>query len=280
MLAFALLPVLAKEGFDVCGIDVQEADITDKGSISKAILEIKPAMVVHTAAMTAVDACEDNEALAMSVNCHGASNVAEAAASAGAAILHISTDYVFNGQKDAPYEVDDPIDPVSVYGKSKACAERAVAEKNPMHYIVRTAWLYGANGKNFVDTIVRLGSEREELKVVSDQVGSPTYTAHLSRAIGAIVVAHVKSGNSDFGIYHATNSGRCSWHEFAGAILERVPNRVRNISPIDTDELFRIMNYKAPRPAFSVLSNRKISDTFGVALPRWEAGLEEYLSQR
>ena len=281
MLAHSLIPVLLDAGFETVGIDIQEANISDKTAIFKEILRHSPDFVVHAAAMTAVDACEEKREMAMAINFQGTANVAEAAESVKAPIIYISTDYVFNGKKETPYLEDDPIDPISVYGHSKAMGEQAVAELNSRNFIVRTAWLYGSNGKNFVDTIIRLASEREELKVVSDQYGSPTYTGHLSLAIARIVSAYFNENAREFGIFHATNSGRCSWFEFAKAIVERIGNKkVKRIIPIDTAELMRTMNYKAPRPAHSVLSNKKTQDIYGVFLQPWEIGLDEYMRVR
>lgn len=280
MLCHTLIPLLARHEYEVVGIDVQEVDITDKKAIITEIARQKPAFVVHTAAMTAVDTCEDHKDTAMAVNRHGAANVAEGAAEIGVPVILISTDYVFNGRSPEPYLEDDPADPISVYGESKALGEIDVKAVNPKHFILRTSWLYGSGGKNFVDTIIRLASDRDEIKVVNDQVGSPTYTGHLSAAIERVVGSYIKEGGEDYGIYHATNAGKCSWYDFARLILEKTGNTRTKVLPMDSEELFRIMNYKAPRPAFSVLSHEKLNNIMGFFMPDWRAGLDEYLAEK
>src|SRR5512138_1126497 len=209
MLGHDLMEVL--QG-DVRGLDLPELDITDLVSVRKALLTLKPRVIVNSAAYTDVDGCESNVETAMAVNGEGVGLLALTAREIGATLVQVSTDYVFDGSKGEPYLEDDPVGPLSMYGESKLAGELNAAMA-PAHLIVRTQWLYGLHGKNFVETMLRLASEKKELAVVDDQIGSPTWTVDLALAIQALVEKDCR------GIYHAANSGFCSWNDFARAIF-------------------------------------------------------------
>jgi dTDP-4-dehydrorhamnose reductase len=247
------------------GLTRAQLDITDAAATAEAIADGRPDAVINCAAWTDVDGAESQAEEAMSVNGAGAGNVAAAAAAAGAWLVHVSTDYVFNGSKPGPYLESDPVDPMSAYGRSKLAGERAVAAAAPgAHTIVRTAWLFGAGGRCFPTTILRAAAQRPELTVVSDQIGCPTFTGHLAPALVELATRRVP------GILHVAGGGQCSWYEFAAAVVAAagVDCAVR---PISTDE------YPLParRPANSVL----VSERGAPALPDWWLGLEAFMSE-
>jgi dTDP-4-dehydrorhamnose reductase len=248
---------------DVVAPPESEADITD-GSVILRIADARPDVVIHTAAYTDVDGAEANADRAYAVNAHGSRNVAHGAAKAGARLVALSTDYVYDGAKPAPYVEDDPVAPLSVYGASKLAGERETLAVVPDAVILRTAWLYG-DGKNFVRTIIRLAGERSELRVVSDQVGSPTSAEDLARAIRALLATRAS------GVYHAVNSGACSWYEFAVTIL-RLAGIDRRVVPVATAELAR----PAKRPARAILDCAKLAKA-GIQMRPWQDALTDYL---
>ena len=278
MLGTDVVAALSRAGHRVTGMTRAQADITDRDAVFRFFDAHRPDFVVHTAAMTAVDACEDAAETAMAVNGRAAGFVAAASAKHNAPILHISTDYVFDGKKDSPYIEDDPINPLGIYGKSKAMGEVEVAAANSNHLILRTAWLYGKNGKNFVRTILGLAAQKNELSVVADQIGSPTYTAHLAGAIAQVVEHCFLEEKPLYGIYHISNSGQCSWFDFAKSILGISGHGHVRVKPITSTDVVRLFNYKATRPAFSVLDNSKLYHVFGISLPDWESAINEYLA--
>lgn len=252
--------------FQVIATDVDTLDITDATQVQKLLQREKPDVVINTAAYTKVDACETDEWTAFRVNAHGARNLAVAAYEIGAKILQVSTDYVFDGRGSTPLREYDPVNPQSVYGKSKALGEQLVMAANPRHFILRTAWLYG-EGTNFVRTILKLAAERDELKVVNDQVGTPTSTVDLARCILALIQTE------HYGIYHGTCEGECTWYEFAKRILA-LKGISKMIRPVRTEEL----NLSAKRPAYSVLENFML-ELIGLNTFRgWEEALAEYLA--
>ncbi|WP_298269825.1 dTDP-4-dehydrorhamnose reductase [Geobacter sp.] len=253
---------------DVRGVDIGEIDITSAESVRRVLLTLKPRVVVNAAAYTDVDGCETNVELAMKVNGEGVGHLAAVTKELGALLVQLSTDYVFDGGKGSACGEDDPVNPLSVYGRSKLLGEEN-ARTNPDHLIVRTQWLYGLGGKNFVETMLRLAKERTELAVVDDQIGSPTWTVDLALAINELI------DNGRRGTYHAANSGFCSWYGFAGAIFAEagVPMKVR---PQTTEELGR----PAPRPLYSVLDCGKLSRDTGLVLEQWREALKSYLAKR
>jgi dTDP-4-dehydrorhamnose reductase len=262
-----LLKTLPPE-YEVTGADIGEVDITDPDSIGGLVSESRPDLVINCAAYTNVDGCETDREAAFAVNADGAGNTARACAHGDAALIHISTDYVFDGSKGEPYLEDDPTSPLGEYGRGKLAGEEAVRRRLPGRYlIVRTAWLFGATGHNFVKTMLRLGRERDELKVVDDQTGSPTYTGHLAAAIKKLALTRLDQP----GIYHMTNSGSCTWFDFAAEIF-RLSGVEVDLSPTTSEEFAS----PTPRPAYSVLANTRAPE---IGLPPWRQGLIECLRE-
>lgn len=253
---------------EISALGSADGDIRSLDQVSGALNESKPEWIVLSAAYTDVDGCEKNRELAEAVNTQGPANVALAASRIGAKLLFISTDYVFNGKKDAPYEVTDPRDPINVYGKSKADAEEKILRILPEACIVRTSWLFGPWGKCFPDTILKFAATRSELDVVDDQHGSPTYTFDLADAIIQLCHRNAK------GIVHCTNSGVCSWFEFASEVVRQA--EAKAIVRRTTSEKFV---RPAPRPSYSVLSNTSLSQ-HGIRMRPWQATIPDYLRLR
>lgn len=265
MLGHDLMAVL---GGDVRGIDLPEIDITDLASVRKILLTLKPKVIINSAAYTDVDGCEANVEQAMAVNGEGVGLLAMTAREIGAKLVQVSTDYVFDGKKGAPYLEGDGVGPLSIYGESKLAGELN-ASMAPQHLIIRTQWLYGLHGKNFVETMLRLATEKRELAVVDDQTGSPTFTKDLAFAIKSLVE------RGCCGTYHAANSGFCSWNEFAKAIFEEEGLSVK-VNSMSTAEL----NRPANRPLYSTLDCSKLEQDSGVKMRGWREALHEYLKLR
>ena len=244
------------------------AEITHPKEIFALVQELQPDAIVHCAAYTAVDACEEFPELAHAVNGQGTRNVALAAESVGAEVFYISTDYVFDGEKEGPYVEDDSTNPTSVYGKSKLEGERAVQEVCSKWYIGRTQWLYGEGGTNFAQTIIRLGRERESLKVVDDQHGSPTYTKDLAYEVKSILEAKA------YGLYHLSNEGKTTWYGFAREILDHANVQV-DLQPCTSEEFPRT----AKRPKNSVLQNKSLDKMLGNSMRSWQLALEDYVTR-
>jgi dTDP-4-dehydrorhamnose reductase len=252
-----------RAGHDVVALTRAELDVSDAAAVRHAVASATPAAVINCAAWTDVDGAEAGEDAATAINGAGAGNVASAAAAAGALIVHVSSDYVFAGDATEPYTEDAPVAPASAYGRSKLAGERAVAESAQRSAIVRSSWLFGAGGKNFVDTMLRLAGERDEVTVVDDQVGCPTFTGHLAEALVEVAERGLT------GVLHVAGGGQCSWHDLAvAAYAERglscTVNRGR------TADLGR----PAPRPAYSVLRSGRDD---APRLPDWEEGLRAHL---
>jgi dTDP-4-dehydrorhamnose reductase len=267
MLAHALLPCLS--GHEVTGVDLNDFDISQAAAVQKAFRELRPEFVFHLAAYTDVDGCEKNPQLAMQVNGNGTANLARSSAEVGATMLYVSTDYVFDGSGSSPWREDDATNPLSAYGKSKLEGEKAVAASLKSYFITRSSWLFGPQGKNFVSTILKYAAERDELRVVADQRGSPTFTRHLAAKLARFIDA------KSYGICHITGSGSCTWFEFTQTILKSAGYEHVRVVPISTEESGR----PAPRPRFSVLENRKIIENGLGVLPDWTVGLAEYLEE-
>ncbi|MEE8359840.1 MAG: dTDP-4-dehydrorhamnose reductase [Candidatus Omnitrophota bacterium] len=287
MLGVPLGAVLSKDpAYTVSGIDLKKpsgkrglanyfkCDITDYHQLDKAIKDIKPDLIIHTAAYTDVDGCEQNPGKAQTVNSIGTQYVARAAHESSCGLIYISTDFVFDGSKRTPYTEDDQPNPINAYGKSKLEAEKYVMElvSSKKFFIIRTSWLFGPNGKNFVDTILNKARQEKSLKVVSDQFGSPTYTWDLAEAIKNIVDLYGKRDDI-YGIYHITNSDDCSWYRLAQKAIQ-----LDNIYDV---ELIPIVSYEldcpAERPAMSILANDKYIKLFGAPLRRWGLALDEHI---
>jgi dTDP-4-dehydrorhamnose reductase len=256
--------VRAAADHEVTALARADLDVTDAAAVRDAVAAARPDAVVNCAAWTDVDGAEEHEEDATRVNEDGARRVSAAAAEIGASVVYVSSDYVFDGTKDEPYVESDPTAPLSAYGRSKLAGEVATAGANPRHFIVRSSWLFGSHGGNFVATMLRLGRERDELNVVHDQVGCPTWTGHLAEGLLGLVAGDAH------GIHHLAGAGECSWCDFAREIF-RQANVTCEVHPIGTDEYPR----PARRPAYSVLRS-----TRGLALPPWQEGLAAYLGER
>ena len=278
---------------EVTALGRERLDLTRPDEIRNAIREARPAWIVNAAAYTAVDKAESEEALARAINAEAPAVMAEEAKKIGATLIHYSTDYVFDGLKSSPYEEADPANPQNVYGKTKLEGERAIQSSGAAHLIFRTAWVYAAEGRNFLLTILRLATQREELRIVADQTGAPTLNAEIAAATVKVLARIEGWENSEIpvpdvsGIYHMTAGGVATWYDFAAAILEKaratsastpwlaaatggLPLIARRVIPITTSE------YPTParRPAWSVLSNARLNRTFSVELPDWRSQLD------
>lgn len=255
-------------GADLIGTGSRDLDIRDFTQVHKFIDHHRPDWIVLAAAYTDVDGCEKNPALAFAVNRDGPVNVAQAAKLANARLLFLSSDYVFDGKKSSPYEIDDARNPQSVYGRSKAEAELRLLETLPDMCIVRTSWLFGAGGKCFPDTILKLAASRPQLEVVNDQRGCPTYTVDLATAIIALC------GKNASGLVQACNSGDCTWFDLAQEIVRRA-GLSTEVRPVSSAKMAR----PAPRPAYSVLSATSLH-RYGIEMPNWKDALRRYLDER
>jgi len=267
MLGRALKETLSPE-HDVAAFARADLDFTDLGATLGALGRARPQVVIHAGAWTDVDGCERDPDRTWRVNALGSRNVAVACQEAGAACCYISTDYVFDGEKPDPSTEFDAPNPISCYGASKLAGERYVQTLTPRHWIVRSSWLFGPGGKNFVKTILAKARAGEELRVVDDQVGSPTYTRDLARGISRLISA------PHYGVWHVTNSGSCSWYRFAAAIVEHAGLRGTRLEPIGSKDLRR----PAPRPRNSVLRNYCWELEGWPSLRRWSDALREYLA--
>jgi dTDP-4-dehydrorhamnose reductase len=255
--------VMRQADDDAIGLTRADLDVTDARAVERTLLDVRPGAVINCAAYTDVDGAEDDEDTATAVNADGAGNVAIAAAMVDAFVVQVSTDYVFDGEKREPYVESDKTCPRTAYGRSKLAGEWTVAEGNPRHVIARTAWLFGPNGRNFVDTMLSLDGP---VKVVDDQVGSPTYTGHL-----AVALVDLASGRLT-GVVHTAGSGACSWYEFARETF-RLAGRDVELIPVNTEEFPR----PAPRPKYSVLQSERPD---APRLPDWRDGLASYLAEK
>jgi dTDP-4-dehydrorhamnose reductase len=267
MLGQAVAAVATRLGHEVVALSRTELDITDADHVRRVVTAAEPRAIVNCAAWTDVDGAETAEAAATAVNGAGPGNLARAVAESGARLVHVSTDYVFDGTKRTPWVESDPVGPIGAYGRSKLAGELEVAAAAGDHAIVRTAWLFGAGGRNFVDTMLALGRERDEVEVVTDQVGSPTWSAHLAEAL-----VELAERRGDIGIFHAAGTGACSWYELAVEVFDRGGVRCR-VLPTTSERYSR----PAPRPAYSVLASER--DEVPV-LPPWQEGVASYLAEK
>lgn len=269
MLGHELMDVLSAR-WDVAGADVEQVDIADAAATMSFVAAQAPSIVINAAARTDVDGCEGDPDGAFAVNARGAGNVAAACRAACARMIHLSTDYVFDGLAKKPYLEDAATNPQSVYGKSKLAGEQAVRRGLDDYIIVRTSWLFGPHGKNFVDTILKAASERSVLEVVGDQYGCPTYARDLASAIGSLLMTDCR------GIVNVTNSGVCSWCEYARAILELGGISGVSVNEITSERLSR----PAPRPPFSALDGSRYAGLTGAPMRQWRAAVGEYIRNR
>ncbi len=267
-LGYDVCRILTQRGIEHIGVDIEDFDITDAKATRAYLLQAAPDAIIHCSAYTAVDKAEDDAELCYRVNEEGSRHVAAAAAELGAKLMYISTDYVFEGTGEQFYSPSDPTGPLSVYGKTKLAGENAVREAVDRHFIVRISWSFGINGKNFVRTMLRLSETRDELSVVCDQIGSPTYTYDLAILLCDMIVTE------RYGTYHATNEGICSWYEFASEIM-RLAGRSTVVHPIPSDQY----PARAPRPRNSRMSKDALTDAGFSRLPHWKDALERYLKE-
>jgi dTDP-4-dehydrorhamnose reductase len=267
MLGQAVAAAATRLGHEVIALSRAELDVTDPEHVRRVIAAAEPRAVVNCAAWTDVDAAEGAERAATAVNGAGAGNVARGAAEVGARIVHISTDYVFDGAKGEPWLESDPVAPLGAYGRSKLAGEHEVAAATDEQAIVRTAWLFGAGGRNFVDTMLALGGDRDEVSVVTDQTGSPTWSSHLAEG-----VVELAERRGDVGVFHVAAAGACSWYELAVEIFDLAGVSCR-VLPTTAARFAR----PAPRPAYSVLASERAQ---APVLPQWRDGVAGYLSEK
>ena len=263
------------EGNEIIATDVAELDITNEKAVMDYVMKTKPEYIINCAAYTAVDKAEENYELADKINGDGPTNLAKAAKSAGAKLVHISTDYVFGGDLDVSkdYKEDDPKAPVTVYGKTKLHGEEGIEANMDEYYIFRTAWLYGVGGNNFVKTMTKLGSTRDEINVVSDQHGSPTYAKDLTEIIYQAIDKKIP-----YGVYNATNEGYTTWYDFKKEILAEKGISCK-VNPVTTEEYIEMMKVtQAKRPYNSQMSKEKLKK-YGINVPDWKDGLKRYLAE-
>lgn len=267
-LGYDVVNELNKRGHIAVGTDIEEMDITDAISVDTVIKESSPDAVIHCAAYTAVDAAEDNVDLCRKINADGTQNIANVCKELDIKMIYISTDYVFDGEGERPWEPDDNRTPLNVYGQTKYEGELAVQNTLDKYFIVRIAWVFGVNGKNFIKTMLNLGKTRDSLTVVNDQFGSPTYTYDLARLLVDMVETE------KYGIYHATNEGICTWYEFACEIFRQAGMNIK-VSPVLASEY----PAKAKRPSNSRMSKEKLTENGFKKLPTWQNALERYLKE-
>lgn len=267
-LGYDVVNELEKRGHTAVAVDIEEMDITDAVSVERVIAEAEVEAVIHCAAYTAVDAAEDNVEICRRVNAEGTENIAKVCKKLDLKMIYISTDYVFDGEGERPWEPDDERHPLNVYGQTKYEGELAVEKYLEKYFIVRIAWVFGVNGKNFIKTMLKLSETHEELNVVDDQVGSPTYTYDLA----VLLVDMVESDK--YGRYHATNEGLCTWYEFAKEIFRQAGVEVK-VNPVTSD----MFPAKAKRPKNSRMSKEKLDANGFHRLPTWQDALQRYLSE-
>ncbi len=265
---------------EVIAIDAEDMDLADPEAVRRFVRDTRPDIIINPAAYTAVDKAENESDLAMAINGIAPGILAEEALKLGAALVHYSTDYVFDGDKSAPYTEDDTPNPQSVYGKTKFAGEQAIRASGCRHLILRTSWVFGVHGSNFIKTMLRLAKDRDELRIVADQFGAPTWARDLAGATMNALIAWEMSEWSDElgGLYHLTAAGRTNWHQYAEEVVRlarqydtTLAAKPLNIHPIATHEY----PLPAKRPANSVLANDKIRETFGIVLPPWQDSLAE-----
>lgn len=265
-LGYDVVNELEKRGLTAIGVDIDEMDITDGESVNRVIREAAPDAVIHCAAYTAVDAAEDNVELCRRVNADGTANIAEVCKALDIPMMYISTDYVFDGQGTRPWEPDDERDPLNVYGQTKYEGEVAVTDALDKYFIVRIAWVFGVNGKNFIKAILNKARTVDTLTVVNDQFGSPTYTYDLARLLVDMIQT------DKYGFYHATNEGICTWYDFACEIIRQAGLNTK-VLPVSADQY----PAKAKRPSNSRMSKEKLTENGFEKLPAWQDALKRYL---
>lgn len=272
---------------EIVALDRMQLDLTDADAIRRVVQSIRPALIINPAAYTAVDKAESEPALAHAINAIAPAVMAEEAAKLNAGLIHFSTDYVFDGNKDTPYVETDAVNPLSVYGRSKLAGEIAIQSIGLPHLILRTSWVYGPHGKNFLKTMLRLAAERDQLNVVADQWGAPTSSNAIATAVNQLLKVWQMHVASQSGVYHFTNSGSTTWHGFTCAILCAYEAQAARLGlpglKIKADAVGAITTADYPTPAVrphnSRLDQTKLNQTFGVALPAWEQSLQAVMQQ-
>lgn len=268
-LGYDVMRELKKRGLEVVGTGREEMDITDAAQVREVLRACAPDAVIHCSAYTAVDRAEDEKELAYRVNVEGTKNIAEVCAELDCVMMYISTDFVFSGEGERPWEPEDEAGPLSVYGRSKYEGEKEVKSRLDKCFIVRISWTFGINGNNFVKTMLRIGKENGAVRVVDDQVGSPTYT----RDLAVLLADMIQSGQ--YGEYHASNEGFCSWYEFAKEIFQEAGMDEVQVTPISSDEF----PAKAKRPFNSRMSKEKLVKKGFNRLPPWQDALNRYMQE-
>lgn len=270
MLASAFFRNLASRGHQATGVDRDVCDLSQEGDVARLFETYKPTLLLNCAAHTKVDLCEEQEALANAINGHAVAHMARHARLHGTFLVHISTDFVFDGKGTRPYQVTDPVGPLSAYGRSKLLGERLLQENAPRRWMIaRTAWLYGRNGPSFPRTMVERGRANQPLKVVNDQVGSPTHTEDLAAAVLDLI------DRDAIGLWHLTNSGQTNWFEFAKATLEAFGVKAA-VAPTTTAEWFKIRPTSAHRPSYSVLDVNSFAAKVGRPMRPWRTALHDF----
>lgn len=268
-LGYDVIKELRARGIEHVGVDVEDFDITDEKATTKFIKNYYPDTVIHCAGYTLVDSAEDNKETCMNVNYGGTKNIVLSCKEINSKLIYITTDYIFDGEKTLPYEVNDTANPLNVYGLSKFLGERLIQEEISNFFIVRVSWMFGHSKKNFVEAIIRLGKENDKVNVIDDQIGSPTYTCDVADLL--IRLAETEK----YGVYHATNEGFCSWAEFANEIMKRAGLKCK-INPVHSDKY----GSKAKRPKNSRLSKQSLLVNGFMLLPSWENALCRYINSR
>ena len=268
-LGFDVVRELEKRGHTAVGVDIDEMDITDAAAVERVLTETQPEAVIHCSAFTAVDRAEDETELCRRVNVEGTKNIAKICKKLDCRMLYLSTDYIFSGDGERPWEPDDEASPLNAYGQSQYDGELALKKYVEKYFIVRISWVFGINGNNFIKTMLRLGRENGAVKVVDDQIGSPTYTYDLSR----LLVDMIESDR--YGAYHATNEGICSWYEFAKEIFRAAGMNDVSVTPVKSGEF----PVKAKRPKNSRMSKEKLVANGFTLLPAWQDAVARYMKE-
>ena len=267
-LGYDVVKRFSQNGVSAVGVDINDFDLTDRKSTIEYVKKVSPDVIVHCAAYTAVDKAEEDKEVAWNVNVNGTENIALAAKEVDAKFIYISTDYVFNGEGETPFETDDIKSPLNVYGETKLEGERVASALLKKLFIIRVSWVFGVNGKNFVKTMLSLSEKLSSLTVVSDQIGSPTYTYDLAKLICDMALTE------KYGVYHATNEGYCSWYEFAKEIFKTADIEMK-VAPVLTKDYITA----AKRPLNSRLSKKKLDEEGFNRLPTWQDALNRYIKE-
>ena len=268
-LGYDVVRELQSRGHEAIGVDIEEMDITDETAVSRVMEETAPEAVIHCSAFTAVDRAEEEQELCYKVNVQGTENIAKMCQKLGCKMLYLSTDYIFSGEGQRPWEPEDTPSPLNAYGQSKYQGEVALRQYVDKYFIVRMSWVFGINGNNFIKTMLRLGKENGAVKVVDDQIGSPTYTFDLAKLLVDMIETE------QYGAYHATNEGICSWYEFAKEIFQEANMKEVTVTPVSSEEF----PVKAKRPKNSRMSKEKLVQNGFSLLPSWQDAVKRYIKE-